>query len=455
MAGIGFELRKLLQKHSFGGDSTALFYASIIAAGPWIACMLCLASISVYASFHINQSGVERFRSIVIYSYCFSAILVGLLQLVVTRYMADQYYIRRYDKTLPSFLNISAVVGVASALVAALAYSRLPMPAVQAFWGCLLFIAVCLTWVSMIYIGVIRDYKTLVVAFFGGTFLAIAAAVLLGRAFQFTGYLAGFTIGQFTIYILILAKLLTEFRCRNLFDRETFTSFATYKELIAIGVLLNLTLWIDKIIFWYAPESRSVLGMIRVNDVYDTLSFYAYLTILPSMGIFLLRMETSFNEHYNDYFGTIISKSPMRQILKQKKSLIDDLRVNLRYLFTIQVTISGVCIVFSGKIIEHLHFLPFYAPIFRALLFGVFLQALTMTIIVILFYFDQRKKVLASIFTFFFLMASLSILSIRLGSQYYGYGYAVANLIALCIVMQCLEGTLKNLEYISFTQQLI
>ncbi|TAN73700.1 MAG: hypothetical protein EPN14_09695, partial [Gallionella sp.] len=36
MAGIGFELRKLLKKQSYSGLLQAYVYAGIISSGPWI-----------------------------------------------------------------------------------------------------------------------------------------------------------------------------------------------------------------------------------------------------------------------------------------------------------------------------------------------------------------------------------------------------------------------------------
>ncbi|MGC8001539.1 exopolysaccharide Pel transporter PelG, partial [Salmonella enterica] len=71
-------------------------------------------------------------------------------------------------------------------------------------------------------------------------------------------------------------------------------------SLMAIGLLYNTAIWIDKAMFWYTPEtSQAIIGPLRASVIYDLPVFLAYLSIIPGMAIFLLRMETDFVEDYD------------------------------------------------------------------------------------------------------------------------------------------------------------
>jgi len=453
MAGIGFELRKMMSSRSFLGEIGALFYAAVISSGPWLTSILCLSLLSLYASMQLNRLEAELFRSLAVYAYGASLVLVGMGQLVVTRYMADQHYLERHEVTLASFLTFSCLVLTVGALLAGCAFATLDVTPAYAFWGVLMFLSVCMIWICMVYIGVIRDYKTILYAFIAGLVLALGGAMLLGNIYGGAGYMAGFAVGQFTIFLVLTARMLTEFDQVGFWDKGTLAYFAKYWDLAVIGLFYNAGIWVDKVVFWQAPDSRVILGWLRANDLYDSPTFFAYLTVVPSMAIFLLRVETSFNERCHNYYSLITARGSLSQILAQKDLLIDDLRVNLRYLFIVQATVTGICLAFASTLVTKLGLFPVQATILRVALMGAFLQALVSVMIVILFYFDRRKSVLATVAIFFVSMAGLSWLTLRLGYQYYGYGYAVANLLTLAVAFQLLESNLRNLEYNTFAQQ--
>lgn len=49
MAGIGFELRKLLKKQTYGGLLQAYAYAGIISSGPWVLSIVGILLIGVFS----------------------------------------------------------------------------------------------------------------------------------------------------------------------------------------------------------------------------------------------------------------------------------------------------------------------------------------------------------------------------------------------------------------------
>ena len=89
MAGIGFELKKILDRQSFLSDLTAYMYAAMVSSGPWLMSILSLAVLGVYHNSQPRHIHHELFQATVVYTYAFSLILVGVVQVVATRFMAD------------------------------------------------------------------------------------------------------------------------------------------------------------------------------------------------------------------------------------------------------------------------------------------------------------------------------------------------------------------------------
>ena len=86
-------------------------------------------------------------------------------------------------------------------------------------------------------------------------------------------------------------------------------------------------------------------------------------------------------------------------------------------------------------------------------LIAVFLQMLLMTILIFLMYFDIRRE--AVIVTAVFVGANLllTLITLRFGYVFYGYGYLGACLLSLIVAYALLDRHLKHLEYHTFVSQ--
>ena len=71
----------------------------------------------------------------------------------------------------------------------------------------------------------------------------------------------------------------------------------------------------------------------------------------------------------------------------------------------------------------------------------------------VFFYLDKRREVLATVVVLSLLNVFLSMLSLRLGVAYYGYGFALAMLITLVFSLRMLEYKLGRLENETFMLQ--
>lgn len=453
MAGIGFELNKMLNRNSYWGNVSAYLYATVISSGPWLISIVCLAILGVYRGAGLNSVTHELFRTTVIYSYAFSLVFIGTGQLVITRYLADQFYANKLDAILASFTTSVTVLMPAGAALMSGFYAMTDTILLHKVLGVILFSVICMIWLCMVYLSAIKDYHFIVIAFSAGSAISVIAAIGLGYYFQTIGYLSGYMVGQLVIMFMLMVKILIEFEPNRIWDPELIRYFKKYHNLVWIGLFINLGIWIDKFIFWLAPDARSIRLGFLTHDLYESSVFYAYITVIPTLALFLIKIETRFYKHYQLYFQHIMQKKSFKTITEEKRKMAAILRQSIRDIFIVQGIITSVCIIYAPQLATFAKLGALQIPSFRVGLAGAFLHVLFSITVIILFYFDLRKDVLIASALFLGLNILFTITSIHLGIQFYAYGYTYAALIALIVAFSMLQYRLEDLEYITFSNQ--
>jgi len=111
MAGIGFELRKLLKRDSYIGLFQAYAYASIIGAGPWVLSIVGILIIGVLSiSVVVPEYMITQFQTSVTYLIAGSLIATGPVQLAFTRFTADLLFGKNDARVLPNFIGVMLLV---------------------------------------------------------------------------------------------------------------------------------------------------------------------------------------------------------------------------------------------------------------------------------------------------------------------------------------------------------
>ena len=128
MAGIGFELRKLLKKQTYAGLLQAYTFAGIISSGPWV---LSIVGIMLIGLFSLGMSGPRgatvQFQVTVTYLFLISLIATGAVQLSFTRFVADRIFAKDEAAILPNF-NGLILVAVSLSVVLALPFVAFMFP---------------------------------------------------------------------------------------------------------------------------------------------------------------------------------------------------------------------------------------------------------------------------------------------------------------------------------------
>ena len=456
MAGIGFELRKLMQRDSYFALLRAYAYAGIISAGPWVLSIVGLALIGVVSvSSAVPAVLVTQFQVSVTYLIAGSLILTGVAQLSFTRWVSDRLYRRQGNIIVPNFAGLLLITNLAAGTLAVM-LALLAFRAESALYRVLMvagFVTLCDIWLATIFMSGLKFYKTIVVLFGGGYSVSVMLALLLGR-WGLEGLLAGYVIGQFLMLVGMFFIILRSFPSEQLIAFDCMQPGAMFASMMAVGLLYNFAIWADKIVFWFAPEtSNLVIGPLRASVIYDMPVFLAYLGIIPGMAVFLVRFETDFVDWYDKFYNAVRDGGSLEEIARMRQEMVLSIRQGLFDILKMQTLAVLVMIVFAPAIFQRLSISALYLPLFYVDAVAASLQVALLAVMNVFFYLDKRREVLATVVVMAVLNITLSLVSLRLGPAYYGYGFALALLVTLVFALRLLESKISRLEYETFMLQ--
>lgn len=456
MAGIGFELRKLLRTESYGGLLQAYAYAGVISAGPWILSIIGILLIGILSIGVVEPRGlIVQFQVSVTYVMAASLIFTGLVQLSFTRFIADRLFEKKDDWVLPNFNGLLLTTVVSSGLVG-LAIIVLLFAQESVLYRLLLlaaFVIMCATWVAAVFLSGMKKYKEIVALFFVGYMVVIAAALLL-RPFGLEGLMAGFVSGHFLLLTGMMALIYRSFRSNRGVGFDLFRPGAMFSSLMLTGLFYNAAIWADKFIFWFTPEtSQHIIGPLRASVIYDLPIFLAYLAIIPGMAVFLVRIETDFVEYYDKFYDCVRDGAPLATIERTRNNLVHAARQGLFDIAKIQAVTVLIIFALGERLLQWLGISPLYLPLLSVDVVATSLQVILLGILNILFYLDKRRMVM--ILTGLFLVSNtlFSWISIELGASFFGYGFALSLLLTVLVGLWWLERRFEALEYETFMLQ--
>jgi polysaccharide biosynthesis protein PelG len=456
MAGIGFELRKILKRDNLLSMLQAYGYAAIISSGPWVLSIVGILIIGVL-SYAVVVPGVliVQFQVTVTYIIAFSLILTGPFQLAFTRFTADRLFEKQLAIILPNFHAVALCVTVVGGVLGLIASMFLFPQQTVAYRLLLLaaFVIMCNIWIATIFLSGMKQYKAIVWLYLFGYSFTIVAALLL-RGFNLEGLMSGFVIGQAILLMGMMALILRNFPAERFISFEFFNKRLRYPSLFWIGLFYNLGVWADKIMFWFTSDtSQAVIGPLRASVIYDLPIFLAYLSIIPGMAIFLLRMETDFVEYYDGFYRAVRSGGSLQRIEQFRNDMVNTIRLGIFEIIKIQ-TIAVLVLVVSGEqILRWLGISTLYLPLLYVDVIAAGLQVVLLGVLNVFFYLDQRRIVLGLCAAFVFLNIALTEVSLRLGPALYGYGFAVSLLLVVLAGFFLLSRKLDVLEYETFMLQ--
>ncbi len=453
MAGIGFRLQRILREDSYRSVLAGYVYSAVVSTGPWLLAIIALLVLAVAGRMFLAVADVSLFQCVVTYTYVGTLLLTGALQMGTTRHVADRLFVGDVKALLPCYHWVSLWVTLAGGALAGGFFFLAGLAPAEALAAVVLFQAVCLTWLGMIFLSAAKDYMALVRAFALGYALGVVAALLGARLAGLAGTLWGFTLGQAALATLLAVRIRVEFPAYWMTSNAVRQTWRAVPMLAVIGFFYNAGIWTDKLVFWFSGQGECLRGWFYAAPRYDVCVYLAYLSIVPAMALFLIRVETAFYKHYAAFYEAVTQGRSLATIREQKLAMMESLRVSAERLLQVQggVTLAGL--IGAPLLLRVLGLAPDLLPMLRLCLLAALAQALLMILLIVLLYFDWQRPVAILAILFSVLNPVLSWVSLALPDQYYGSGYFLACLATLVPGLMVLERRMQHLERETFTSQ--
>lgn len=456
MAGIGFEIKKILRRDSYLAMFSAYAYAGIIGSGPWVLSILGVLIIGLFSlGVVLPHVLITQFQVTITHLIAMSLILTGFLQLGFTRYIADRLFEKNTDAILPNFIGAIFITTLISGLIS-MALALFAFPEQDAVYRLLLianFVVLCNIWIATIFLSGMKNYKAILVLYTVGYGFAVVAAIFL-RSFGLNGLLSGMLLGHFTLMSGMMLLIIRSYPSDHFIEFDFLRKKRMFASLIWTGFFFNLGVWIDKYIFWYTPSTgKSVIGVFHASLIYDLPIFLAYLSIIPGMAVFLVRMETDFVGFYQKFYDAVRDGGTLDYIEEMRDEMVETARQGIFEIIKIQAMAVLIVFVAAPALLKIIGISQYYLSLLYVDVVAAGLQVVFLGVMNVLFYLD--KRVIALILTAQFAALNLvfSLLSIQLGANWYGYGFAVSLLITVVVGLYWLDRKLAILEYETFMLQ--
>ncbi|MCU6710802.1 exopolysaccharide Pel transporter PelG [Paenibacillus sp. J5C_2022] len=456
MAGIGFELRKLFRKEGLINNVKAYAYSSLTTVGPMILCMGLIMGLQFIMS-HDNESYIEweLYVATVAYCFVFSIVFTCGISMVLTRYVADMMYQKKYDRLMSSFYGALFIMLPLGGLVAWLFLRGVAADPLYKLAAYLFFMEMIVIWLQGIYLSALKDYIRIV----RGFTIGVAAAMLSGwLLFKYTDLqettaaILGLDIGFFIIGALSLYHFEEKFpKARSAYFFDFLHYFRKYASLFFAGTFVYSGIYLHNFVYWWGPSGVEVADRFRVLPFYDVATFYAFITVMPTLVTFVVSVETSFYEKLRSYYLNILQGGTIQDIASAKQKMQDTLLREILFMMEVQLLFTVLSLALGLKFLPMIGFTMSQLDLFIILVLSYFMFIMMFVLTHVLMYFDDRKGVVAISGLFVLLNVVCSIGMMKL--QYDGLGMFLAAFITIVVVIARLLHVLRNIDYYTFCSQ--
>ncbi|MGB0579787.1 MAG: exopolysaccharide Pel transporter PelG [Limisphaerales bacterium] len=455
MAGVGFEINKILQRQSFTSVMQAYGYAAVIGSGPWLASVVSLALLGAILTGVGLTEGLRIFFVTVSLTYAITLVLTGPIQMVLTRFAADQEYSHTAEQIFPTFVFVLAWGSLGFAILGMILFlGCVEAPLVFRASAAMLMMIVGGIWISSIFLTAIKDYKRVLLGFAVGSLVSFFAAGIGGRWYQLNGAMVGFVFGHAVLLLLLFSAIYRQVGNKEVGTPDFLKQLRKYWPLAICGLAYNLGIWIDKFLFWWVDLSAvQVSGILYAAPVYDRVVYFSFLTIVPGMAVFLLKLETDFSVANEAFFQHVLRKGTLEQIAEKKQEMIYALQEGLKLLLKVQGMFTAVLILSADKVLYFLGMGAVQTSIFQIALLGTLLLVIFMSLLMILHYLDKGRDAMICCVTFALSNGLITWISMLAGERWYGVGFMIAACISMIMAAVLVNHHVRNLEYDTFTPQ--
>lgn len=455
MAGIGFELKKLFDRRTLTGHAVAYGYSAVITAGPFALLTSMVLMIQLlFVRYGAAEAAAQLYTASVIYAFVFSQLLTCGFAMVITRYLADCLYRSEYEHIAASCYGVVFMVQIAGAAAALLFYWDSPLPAPLKLATYAFFMEMAAMWLQGVYLTALKDYKSI---FFSYALGSAVSVLLTWGNFHFAlldpvlGAMLSMCVGTGLIVCCFMAQIVRYFGYPASGMNFAFLPyFEEHYRLFWVALFYVLSVYMANFIIWHGEWGVMVAGTYLYAPRYDVVTFYAFLSILPVMIMFVVSMELKFYEQYAVYFTYITQKGNFQDIDDARKDLLYTLWTEFKNIMEFQLVFSLIFLAAGGYILSLGGVSYQDVGIYRLLVLGAYFTAVAQVVYTLLLYLEDQRGALLIAAVFLAANAALGTAGQFFGEISYGFTFFLSAALAAGVAMGRLQHFCKRLNYYVF-----
>ena len=458
MAGIGFELRKLFKDKSGFGYAKAYAWTGMVTTGPFIVMVFLVLSIQLlYDFFAVSPYDKSLYIESVVYPFIFSHIVASGFTMLATRYVADKLFDKEPTAVLSSLYGIVAVTLTIGGLIGIAFFLWSSLDFFLELTTYIFYMEMMIVLILNTYVSALRNYTYIVAAYAYGMVTAVVGTwlvLLCGVGENVLLWTMVFMdVGIFVIAALLFRNVYLYFGYENYRDFDFIEYFSTKKVLFLTNLLYTVGLYIHNIIIWCGPMGMCLADTYYYQPQYDTSTFFAYISILPAMMLFIVATEINFYEKYRRYLMFITAKGNYKEISDSREDMVSTMWSEIRNIFDFQL-VSTFCFIAMGNIVLPKVGLAFYGvDIYNLLVLSAFSVGILQAVMIMLLYLEDRQGAFRASLLLFVCGVVFNIVCIYLGESTYGFGAFAASFTAMLYALYRLHVYTSKIDYYIFCSQ--
>ena len=446
MAGIGFELKKLFVGRGAITKVRAYAYASIVTSGTMVLAIgLMLGVQGLTRAFGATDIQTETMVVLMVYAMLGSLIVSSLLQMLLSRYIADMLYQKANDRILPSLFGGALLLMLTGGVAyGAFLWNADQIPLLDRLlnWG--LYLEMLVVWLQMAYITAAKDYKRILLGFAGGVaaVFVLAGALLSAGVSPVTAIMLALFCGYGIMLVSFTRVLLTIFPAGKGSIFAFVEWIGKYPDLVLTGFFSMAGAFVHIIVMWFSPLGVVVAGQFRHAPLHDSAAFFAYLAAVPTSVNFVVSVEVNFYQKYKQYFSAITNGGTLAEIHLARDSMKKVLSQEIFHLTQVQIFMMVLYTVLMRYTLESIGFTRDMIGMFQIMSIGYSAYAIGNSMMLLQLYFNDRKGALMTCLIYFILNLAGTLFTMRRHSIFYGLGMTGAGLVMYVF------GLLRLLRYL-------
>lgn len=455
MAGIGFELVKLLKKDSYRGLLNAYGLTAFIVVGPGLFIIFSLGIICFFTLFSTPTTDtIREFLSIVIYLFSGSMIISSFLQYTFFRFVADLIFLRKFALITPNFLGVLLVQSIGSLIfvLSIVAYFFSDYSIIIKTLCIANFLILSMVWISTVLLTGFKSYHRIIWAFvLGYTTMIIIHFIFEQKQNDVTFLLFEFLLAQIVLFSFLLHAIIDFYPTNQLISFDFLKKENFYYTLVFSNLFYTLGFWVDKFLFWSNHHTGySTFPPLSSSPIYDLPMFVALLTMIPGIAVFMLEMESKFAVIYPKVMESIFKRKPLVEINAMCNDLVLSGREAIFSLISTQVVVVIIVFLSAAYLFSIFAILPIYFNLLFILTISASLNVLLWALLSLLYYMTCYRQALYVGLVFVISNFAFTLGSFYAGPQYYGYGFALSLLLSSVLALIFLNDNFKNFLYTTF-----